>query len=253
MIILLSPSKRLDITKTSIVAKELPELVDLTLQLMSELKTFNPRKIEKLMSVNTALAQLNYERFQDFDPAFESDAVKPAILLFQGDVYAGLDAKTMTPKNLAFAQNHIRILTGLYGVLRPLDKTQPYRLEMGSSFKICKAKNLYTFWGDRITEVLNATLSNHRNKCIINLASNEYFNAVNTQNLDASIINITFKEYRNDQLKFISSFAKKARGLMARYIIDHEITTINGLKGFNTEGYNFDENGSDDTHLLFVR
>ncbi|MCL4151343.1 UNVERIFIED_CONTAM: hypothetical protein GTU68_054084 [Idotea baltica] len=172
---------------------------------------------------------------------------------FKGDVYVGLQAQEFKKKDVTYANKHLRILSGLYGLLRPMDKIQPYRLEMGTSIKVGRKKNLYEFWGNKIADQLQESLSKHKNKSIINLASNEYFKAVKLDELKDQIIEVGFKEYRDGKLKFVSFNAKKARGLMSQYIIKNRISTLDGIKAFHLEDYAFDESLSSENHLMFTR
>ena len=205
------------------------------------------------MDISDKLAQLNRERFDRWSLPFNSSNAKQAILAFDGGVYSGLRANTFSDKDFGFAQDHLRILSGLYGILKPLDLIQPYRLEMGVSFQNPKGKNLYDFWKQSITDNLNNTLKKHPSPVIINCASVEYFSAIDLSKLKGSILSIVFKEYRNGELKFISFNAKKARGLMTQYIVKNKIDDHTNIKDFNYEDYKFDSKLSEDSKFVFTR
>ncbi|MCL4109874.1 UNVERIFIED_CONTAM: hypothetical protein GTU68_028783 [Idotea baltica] len=205
------------------------------------------------MKISKNIADLNVERFHDFSSEFNTENSKPAILAFKGDVYLGLEADQFTSSEMDFAQDHIRILSGLYGILRPLDLMQPYRLEMGTSLKTTRGKNLYEFWKSRITDLLNDDIADHKNKTILNLASNEYFKAIHKKKLNGNLLTANFKEERDGELKFISFNAKKARGMMSKFIVNNNIDNENDLKGFDTEGYYFSQEHSSPSEWLFIR
>lgn len=215
------------------------------------LKKKSARSLSKLMSVSPALGQLNYERNQSWELPFDIDNAKQAVYAFSGEVYRGLDADSIPLEDLNFLQEHLRILSGQYGILKPLDLMQPYRLEMGTKLKVGVKPNLYKFWGDKITKTLNSELE--EGELFVNLASNEYFKVLQAKNLKVPVITPVFKDYKNGEYKIIMTFAKLARGLMVRYIVDHKVTTLEGIKGFNYNGYRFDENLSTDTELVFTR
>lgn len=216
------------------------------------LKKLNPKDLMELMGISDKLADLNWQRNQERDFSdFSNENSRQAIYAFNGDVYTGLDAYTLNAKQMQVLQEKLRILSGLYGLLKPLDLIQPYRLEMGTKFSVGKDKNLYEFWKDKITKQLNSELK--KDELFINLASNEYFSAIDTKALKVPVITPEFKDYKDGKLKMISFFAKKARGLMVRYIIDNHIKTIDDLKGFNYEGYSFDANLSKANTLVYTR
>lgn len=215
------------------------------------LKKKSARSLSKLMSVSPALGQLNYERNQSWELPFDMNNAKQAVYAFSGEVYRGLDADSIPLEDLNFLQEHLRILSGQYGILKPLDLMQPYRLEMGTKLKVGVKPNLYKFWGDKITKTLNSELE--EGELFVNLASNEYFKVLQAKNLKVPVITPVFKDYKNGEYKIIMTFAKLARGLMVRYIVDHKVTTLEGIKGFNYNGYRFDENLSTDTELVFTR
>ena len=250
MHLLISPAKTLDMDKITGVQKNtLPTFLDESALLIKDLKKLRSTDIQKLMNVSPKIAELNAERFSAWSLPFNKENAKAAIFAFKGDVYTGLDAESMSNEDINFAQGHISILSGLYGLLRPLDLMQAYRLEMGTKFKNQSGKNLYEFWGNKITDELNE----REQKCIINLASNEYFKAVNKKHLKADIITPIFKDEKNGTLKIISFYAKKARGLMSRFIINNRIKNHEEIKKFNLEGYAFMKNLSNDKEWVFTR
>ena len=215
------------------------------------LKSKSAKSLSKLMSISDALGQLNHQRNQDWQLPFTPENARPAIYAFNGDVYRGLDAYTIPQDKIETLQNTVRILSGLYGMLKPTDLIQPYRLEMGTKLKVGVKKNLYEFWKKDITKALNEELED--DELFLNLASNEYFKAVDTKALKVPVITANFKDFKNGEYKMISFFAKAARGMMARYIVDTNAKTLDDLKGFNYEGYNFSESMSSQTELIFIR
>ena len=215
------------------------------------LKKKKPKQLMELMDISEKLADLNWERNQNWSLPFTPENARPAVFAFDGDVYTGLDAYTIPTDKFPILEDKLRILSGLYGVLKPLDLMQPYRLEMGTSLSIGTKKNLYEFWKKKVTSSLNSELQ--KDELFINLASNEYFSAVDTKTLKVPVITPEFKDYKDGKLKMISFFAKKARGLMVRYIIDTNAETIEDLKQFNYDGYAFDANLSKGTTLVFTR
>jgi len=249
MLAVISPSKTQDFTKTDIVKYSQTRQAKQTLELIDILKLKSKDDIAKLMSISEKLANLNFDRFQEFSNEFNLNNAKQAILAFKGDVYNGIDAPSLTADDLDFAQENIRMLSGLYGVIRPLDLIQPYRLEMGTKLANPKGKNLYEFWGDDISKVLNINES----ETLINLASNEYFKGIDKKSLNANIIDIVFKENKNGKYKVIGIYAKRARGLMVRFIIKNRINSAEKLKEFNTEDYTFNTNISDEKTWVFTR
>jgi cytoplasmic iron level regulating protein YaaA (DUF328/UPF0246 family) len=253
MLVLLSPAKTLDYTESSVKATKNPKFKSDALELIDILKEKSIGDLMNLMSIKEKLGALNFERYQKFSKNYTVNNSKAALLAFKGDVYIGLDATTLTNDEILYSQDHIRILSGLYGLLSPLDKMQPYRLEMGTTLKTEKGTNLYHFWGDKITKEVNKQLKAQENAVLVNLASQEYFHAIKRDKIKGDIIDINFKEFRDGKLKFISFTAKKARGLMTRYIIQNKIETKEGLKGFNYENYFFDESLSDASQFTFVR
>ena len=205
------------------------------------------------MKTSEKISELNYQRFKNWNAKFDLNNSKQSIFVFKGDVYIGLDTNTLSEEDLKFSQQNLRILSGLYGILRPLDLMMPYRLEMGAKLKNKIGKNLYDFWGDDITENLNNTLSKHNDKTLVNLASNEYFKAVQQKNLDGRLITPEFKDWKNGKYKMISFFAKKARGLMVRYAIDHKLQEPEELQNFDYDGYNYNPELSQADRWVFCR
>lgn len=254
MITLLSPSKKLNFNEQDIVHSYTQcDFIQSAELLANEAKNLTENDLKDLMSISDKLAKLNRDRFDRWSLPFSASNAKQAILAFDGGVYSGLQAEDFKQKDFDFAQNHLRILSGLYGILKPLDLIQPYRLEMGISFKNNRGKNLYEFWKEDLTQNLNNTLKEHKNPTIINCASVEYFSAIDLSKLNGKILSIVFKEYRNDKLKFISFNAKKARGLMTQYIMKNEIDTNKDIKDFSYDNYNFDLKLSDDSTFVFTR
>ncbi|MBO1518190.1 peroxide stress protein YaaA [Oceanisphaera pacifica] len=254
MLIVVSPAKTLDYDTPPVVSDYTqPELLSEAALLIERARALSPADIGKLMKISDKLAGLNAARFADWQPNFTPENAKQALLAFKGDVYTGLDAETLTQDDFAFAQDHFRMLSGLYGLLRPLDLMQPYRLEMGTKLENERGKDLYAFWGNIITDKLNAALAAQGDNVLINLASNEYFKAVLPKRLEGQIITPIFKDCKNGQYKVISFYAKKARGMMARYIIQHQLTEVSQLTDFDTAGYYFVEAESSATELVFKR
>lgn len=221
--------------------------------LVSILKKYDSKKLASLMKISDKLADLNFSRYQNWELPFTNENAKQAIGVFNGDVYRGINVSTFDDNDLQFAQENLRILSGLYGILKPLDLIQPYRLEMGTKLKNKKGKNLYEFWGDKITKFLNDEFKSDQNPILVNLASIEYFKVINKPKLKAKIITPEFKELRNGQLKIISFSAKRARGLMSRYIIKNKIENIEDIKAFDLENYHYDDNLSDEQNFIFTR
>lgn len=255
MIILLSPAKTLDFESPNKVNDfTQPDFLKDSQVLVNKLKKEKPAKIKKLMGISEQLAQLNYDRFNSWKTPFNLKNARQAILAFKGDVYRGLEAETFNKTQLDFAQKHLRLLSGLYGLLRPLDLIQPYRLEMGTKYAVdAKTKNLYAFWEKKIAKKLEEEFKTLKSNTIINLASNEYFKAVNTKLIDANIITPEFKDFKNGQYKSIMTYAKLGRGYMTNYIIKNKIKKVEDLKGFDSEGYSFNKKLSTDTNLIFTR
>lgn len=254
MIILLSPAKNMNFDPAPDAPDATrPLLMKEAREIAAVAKDLSPARLKKLMSISDKLATLNHERFQAFRGDGKSNAQKQAALAFNGEVYLGLEAKTMSADDFAFAQQHLRILSGLYGLLRPLDAIEPYRLEMGSALKNPGGKNLYAFWGDRIACEINKALKGAKNPVVINLASNEYFSAVDRSALDAEVITPTFKDEKDGKLRALQFFAKRARGSMARWIIDNRIDDPDLVKKSTADGYKFRAKESTSTDWLFSR
>jgi cytoplasmic iron level regulating protein YaaA (DUF328/UPF0246 family) len=254
MMLILSPAKSL------IEDGELPQLqwteprlLDQSERIHQALKKKSVKKLKDLQSISESLAQLNYERNQVWTAEHTANNSRPAILTFDGDVYKGFEAESLSEQELEKAQNQVRILSGLYGLLRPLDLMQPYRLEMGTDLKTTRGKDLYKFWGDRITKLLAEDLNEGDHNVLVNLASNEYAKSVDFKKLDVPVIEPEFKDWSNGKYKIISFFAKKARGMMARYIVENNISKAEDLQGFTTEGYAFDPKLSEPNKPVFTR
>jgi cytoplasmic iron level regulating protein YaaA (DUF328/UPF0246 family) len=253
MILLISPSKTLDFNGQQNPNHTLPEMLDKSLVLIDRLKKLTPVQVGELMGISEKLAQLNWQRYQDFTTPFDLGNSRQALLAFKGDVYSGLAAEYFNNNDLAFAQDHVRILSGLYGILRPLDLIQPYRLEMGTKFGADGLKNLYEFWGSRITEAINRDLQHEKQPLLINLASDEYFKVVQPKILNVPLLKISFKENKNGTYKVIGVHAKRARGLMVNYVVTNRLVARDDLQGFDSEGYEFKAGLSTDAELVFCR
>lgn len=254
MLVLLSPSKTQDFSAVDTpIASTQPDLLKESELLMKELQKLNATQIGKLMSVSEKLSALNHERFKAFSTPFTDSNAKPAALAFKGDVYDGLDAPSLSAKEMEFAQHSIRILSGLYGVLRPMDLIQAYRLEMKTPLKNPRGKDLYQFWDERLTDVLNAHMKTEKTDTVINLASQEYFSAVKPKQLDGRLITVHFKERKDGKLKVIGLFAKRARGMMARNIVQQGWTKPEQLTAFSEAGYGFEPELSSDAEFVFAR
>lgn len=254
MFFVLSPAKNLNEKDPSPVSSfTLPDLLPEAEILMQELRQLAPQQIAELMHVSDKIALLNAERNAAWHTPFTPENAKQAVFMFNGDVYEGIAADTLKSEQIDYLQQHVRLLSGLYGVLRPLDLMQPYRLEMGTAFANSRGKNLYEFWGDKITDLLNQTLEQADSDVLINLASQEYFKSVNTKKLNARLITPIFKDEKNGKYKIISFYAKRARGLMVRYAAEHGITEPEMLKNFDYEGYSFNEAASNEAEWVFMR
>ena len=253
MIAIVSPAKNLDFKTAYDSEVSQPRLMECTNELIDVLRKKSEEEIQNLMSLSEQLAGLNVKRYKDFTTSHTLENAKPSVLAFNGDVYQGLQAETFDDKKLAFAQKHLRILSGLYGLLRPLDLMQPYRLEMGTKLAFDDYSTLYQYWGDKILDLLVEDLKEQGDDVLINLASNEYFTSIKRKSMPMQVIDVEFKDLKNDKYKIIAFYAKKARGLMSRYIIENEISTVEDLKGFNYKGYYFDEKDSSETKLAFKR
>ncbi|CAH0541244.1 peroxide stress protein YaaA [Vibrio marisflavi] len=254
MLIVLSPAKTLDYESPLATNQYTqPTLVEHSKELIKECRKLTPADIASLMKVSDKIASLNVARFEQWEETFTQDNARQAILAFKGDVYTGLDAETLSERDFEYAQQHLRLLSGLYGLLRPLDLMQPYRLEMGTKLANARGANLYQFWGNIITDQINDVLREQENPCLINLASNEYFKAVKAKDVEGQIITPVFKDCKNGQYKVISFYAKKARGMMARYIIENKVDSVDKLTAFNSAGYYFDQASSSSKELVFKR
>ncbi len=253
MLMVISPAKTLDYE--SPLATEIstqPDFLEQSRQLIDQLKELEPHQVSNLMSISDNLGQLNAERFSKWQTPFTPDNARQAILAFKGDVYTGLDAQSFSQKEFQFAQKQLRILSGLYGVLKPLDLMQPYRLEMGTKLENPHGKDLYEFWGSTLTQEINRLLSKD-DGVLVNLASNEYFKAIRKNDLEGQLITPNFKDQKNGEYKIISFYAKKARGLMCRYAIQNGITKAEDLKKFDLDGYYFSPEQSDSNSWIFLR
>ena len=258
MILVISPAKALDYeTPPTTATFTQPDFLDHAAELIEVLREKSPAQIAELMSLSDQLSSLNVARYASWSRPFAPDSAKQALLAFDGDVYEGLDAKSLADDDLAWAQDHLRILSGLYGVLRPLDLMQAYRLEMGTRLANPRGKNLYEFWGERITEELNRLLAREedagRERVLVNLASDEYFKSVKPKKLKGRIVTPVFEDWKGGRYKIISFYAKRARGLMSRYVITRRIDEVDALQGFDAEGYAFAADASDADTLVFRR
>lgn len=254
MLAILSPSKTMDFDNTDYESHSKAEFQSEAWTLIKKLKRMTKAEIKELMSISDNLTRLNYERFKEFSEDYVLNKnAKQAILAYQGDVYTGFDAGSLNASQLDRAQEKLRIISGLYGILRPLDLIQAYRLEMSRPLSIMRHNNLYDFWGESLTDSLNHSLKQSKTHLLVNLASNEYYKAIHPNKLDGEILEITFREKRGDELKFISFNAKKARGLMARFIVIENIYEKEHLKAFDYEGYLFSEQHSDSNNYFFIK
>ena len=254
MLIVVSPAKTLDyetVPKTKVATQ--PDYLDHSQQLINRLRQFSPLDIAELMKVSMKIADLNVDRYASWKKPFTDKNAKQAVLAFKGDVYTGLQAESFNSQDFKFAQSHFRILSGLYGLLRPLDLMQAYRLEMGTKLENDRGKNLYEFWGTTITEGLNQQLGKIKSDCLINLASNEYFKSVKPKELKAEIITPAFKEKKNGEYKMIGIYAKKARGMLSRYIIKNRLSDPQDIKSFADDGYRFNKSLSKGNNWVFTR
>lgn len=261
MLMLISPAKALDLTpmpqskrsRLGIEAASQCAFLPEASQLIAQLKTLNVQQIAQLMKLSTPLAELNYQRYQDWQLPMDEATAKPAIFMFKGDVYQGLETETLSVANLAYLQQHLAILSGLYGLLKPFDPMLPYRLEMGTTLQNSAGANLYAYWQAKLTQKVNQMLAQQNAQCLVNLASNEYFNAIQPKAIQGRIITPVFKDWKNGQYKIISFYAKKARGLMARYAALEGITEAEKLKQFNLDGYAYSAEFSKNDTWVFTR
>jgi len=251
---LLSPAKKLNMDPVeAAIPVTQPRLREDTCELATLAKEQTADDLKRLMHISDKLAEMNFERFRAFEPNNKSNSAKPAGLAFDGDVYWGLEAESLSAEALAYAQDHLRILSGLYGVLRPMDAIQPYRLEMGTKMANGRGKSLYDFWGTRIADRLNEDLAGHHDATVVNLASNEYFKAVNTKALGRNVIGAKFLNVKDGKARSLMYYAKHARGSMARWIMENGVDRSDGLRDFNAGGYTFDAKTSTETELVFSR
>ncbi|MFW1940342.1 peroxide stress protein YaaA [Acinetobacter junii] len=254
MFALISPAKTLDYTTALPTDTHTqPRLLEQSQQLIDACRKLSATEIASLMTVSEKIANLNVERFRDWNAEFDFSNARQALFAFKGDVYTGLDAYHLKDQDIDFAQQHLRMLSGLYGLLRPLDLMMPYRLEMGTKLKNSRGNNLYEFWGSIITDQINQDLAEIDAKVLVNLASDEYYKSVNEKKIQAEIIKPVFLDQKNGKYKVISFYAKKARGLMARYLIENKLNQVEQLKAFDSEGYYFDAESSSDKELVFKR
>jgi len=254
MLMVISPAKTLDYTTAPVTQTfSQPEHLAQSTELIALLREMSPAQISELMQLSDKLAGLNVARYASWQPPFSLSNAKQALLAFKGDVYSGLAAQDFSEQDFIFAQQHLRILSGLYGLLRPLDLMQPYRLEMGTRLPNPQGKDLYAFWGTQISQWLNQALAQQGDNLLLNLASNEYFSAIKKDALNAQIIDTEFRDLKNGQYKIISFYAKKARGLMARFVIKQRVCQLDTLKAFNAEGYYFSKGLSSENRLVFLR
>ncbi|WP_397449677.1 peroxide stress protein YaaA [Pseudomonas sp. NA-150] len=254
MLMVISPAKTLDFDTPPVTKRfTQPQYLDHSQELIVQLRELSPAQIAELMDLSDKLSGLNAARFGSWTPAFTPENAKQALLAFKGDVYTGLQAENFTDTDFSYAQDHLRMLSGLYGLLRPLDLMQPYRLEMGTKLENARGKDLYAFWGTQISEWLNQALTEQGDDVLLNLASNEYFSAVKRTALKARVINTEFRDLKNDQYKIISFYAKKARGMMSRFVIKEQINAPEDLKQFDAQGYRYSISKSTPDNLVFLR
>ncbi|MBC3936894.1 peroxide stress protein YaaA [Undibacterium rugosum] len=254
MLIVLSPAKSLDFEKKAPVATMTePLLLDQAELLIRRMREVSALELQQLMAISPALAALNVQRFQDWQVQPDQARIKQAVFAFNGDVYDGLSAASLPAARMDYLQSHVRILSGLYGVLQPFDALQPYRLEMGTALQNVRGRNLYAFWGDRVSQQINHQLAQLKLKTVLNLASEEYFKVIKNKALDADVLTPVFQDWKGGQYKVISFFAKRARGLMARYCVEHRVQDAIALRGFDLDGYRFVEEESSPSRMLFRR
>lgn len=254
MLVVLSPAKSLDL-ESPYAKREFtqPEFLSDARKLVKDLKQLNPEELSELMHMSAKLGALNYERYANWNTPFDTDNARPAIFTFMGDVYQGLQVGSFSKADLTYAQKHLRILSGLYGVLKPLDLMQAYRLEMGTRLRNSRGEDLYGFWGRRLTDSLNRDLASEKNRVLVNLASNEYFNAIDAKAIEGTIITPAFKDFSNGKYRFLSYFAKQARGMMAAYLIRNRVESTEKLCLFDSDGYRYSEEHSTPTAPVFLR
>lgn len=254
MLIVISPAKSLDFDTPPVTQRyTIPEMLSESEKLVGHLRKMKPKELSDLMSISANLGQLNYERYQIWNLPFTPENAKQAILAFNGDVYQGLDANSLTEDQLLFLQDKLRILSGLYGVLRPLDLVQPYRLEMGTKLKYQRSGDLYAFWKNKITSSVKEAIAESGSNVLLNLASNEYYKSIDTEKLGADIVSPAFKDLKNGKYKIISFYAKKARGLMTRFVVENNIKEVEDLQAFDSDGYVFNPRLSKAGAPVFTR
>ena len=254
MLAIISPAKTLDYNSPAPTRKHTePRFLEDSSELIDELREFAPPDVADLMGISSKLAELNVERYATWRTPFTRRNARQAILAFKGDVYLGLDAYSYTERDFTWAQKHVRILSGLHGLLKPLDLIQPYRLEMGTRLKNGRGSDLYEFWGDKVTDALNEAIAAQKQPLLINLASNEYFNVLDAGRIDARIVTPTFRDLKNGRYKFLSFFAKKARGAMTSYIVRNRVSTLKALRAFDWQGYRFSKEQSRADEWVFLR
>ncbi len=254
MLIVISPAKTLDYETPPVTKGHTkPAMLKQSQQLIDSLRNYSALDLAELMKLSMKLAELNFDRYHDWQTPFTTKNAKQAVLAMKGDVYTGLDAESLSEEDLQFAQSHLRILSGLYGVLKPLDLMQPYRLEMGTKLPNEQGKDLYAFWGESITQAINKALKAQGDDVLINLASNEYYKSIKPKLIKGRIITPQFKQKKNGSYRMIGVFAKRARGLMSRYIIENQLTDPEEIKKFKTDGYRFSKQQSKDDQWVFVR
>jgi cytoplasmic iron level regulating protein YaaA (DUF328/UPF0246 family) len=254
MLMVISPAKTLDFETLPTTSEHTtPDFLDDSEELIEQLREMSPHDVSALMKISDKLGNLNFDRYLSWDKKFTLDNAKQALLAFKGDVYTGLDAESLSGDDLIWAQDHLRILSGLYGLLRPLDLIQAYRLEMGTKLVNGRGKDLYQFWGSKITDALNQQQADESLPVLVNLASNEYFKSVQSKQLNAEIITPVFKDWKGDKYKIISFYAKKARGLMVAYIIRNRLNDVEQIKNFDSEGYVYNPAMSSAKEWVFTR
>ncbi len=254
MLIIISPAKTISEAPLNLeIPSAFPEFMGEAAEIVQVLKKYSANRIGKLMSINPKLAQLNFERYQEWQLPFTEENSKPAVFAFNGDVYNGLKVEDYSNDDLLYAQQHLRILSGLYGLLKPLDLIQPYRLEMGTKLKLKRKKNLYEYWENKLTKALNLLLEENKQDLLINLSSNEYYKAIRPSGLSSKIITPVFKDFKNGSYKFMSVFGKKARGLMASYIIKNRLEDPGQIKLFEEDGYYYNDQLTEGNQWVFTR
>ena len=253
MLVVLSPAKKLNLTSKNFSISSEPQFINEAERLINTLRKYNPKKLSRLMNISPALADVNYNRYLNWNIDHSFANSKTAVFTFDGEAYTGLNAASFSKKELEYAQEHLRILSGLYGILKPLDLIHAHRLEMGTKLKIGSKKNLYDFWGDKIVNEVNNSLKNQKEKVLVNLASNEYFKSINPKKIQGEIVIPIFKDFNNGKYKVVMVYAKKARGMMAAYILKNKIELIENLKGFNDSGYFYNAAASTKNEFVFLR